>query len=172
MSRINISIVKVMIAIVAMAITTLAGISQMISYQGFLTDADSQPVTGDRQMVFAIYDASQDGNTLWSSGEVMIHVEDGLFSYNIGEYLELPPGCFADTGRWLGIQILPDSEITPRTPLTSVPYSHQALNADTAKVGGGWTMDESKQGIVLCPTSDEAHVAIGPEVFTGKAEST
>lgn len=171
MNRVNISMAKVVIAVFAIAITTLAGTVQMISYQGFLSDTENQPVTGDRQMVFTIYDAPQNGSTLWSSGQVQIHVEDGIFSYLIGEDPSLPPGCFADTGRWLGIQVLPDSEMTPRTPLTSVPYSHQALNADTAEVGGGWTKEDLQRGTILRPTSDETRVAIGPEVFSGKATS-
>ncbi len=172
MSHVNISTTRVVIAVFVIAITALAGTEQIINYQGFLSDAGGQPITGDRQMVFTIYDAPEAGSILWTSGQVLIHIDEGLFSYAIGQDPPLPPGCFADTGRWLGIQIPPDTEIAPRTRLASTPYSLQALNADTAKVGGGWTTDESKQQTVLRPTSNEALVAIGPEVFTGKETSS
>lgn len=168
MNRAKILMPMVIIPVFVIAMIAAAGTEQVISYQGFLSDTGGQPVTGDKQMVFTIYDAPQGGSMLWSSGQVQIHVENGLFSYGIGQDPPLPPGCFDDTGRWLGIQILPDSEITPRTLLSSVPYSHHALNADTARVGGGWTVAESKQGFILRPSSSESRVAIGPELYSAK----
>jgi hypothetical protein len=111
----------------------LADTPRMINYQGYLTDDGGQAVTGTRQMVFRIYDAAEDGNLLWSSAQASINVQDGYFSYLIGRDSSLPATCFEEADRWLGIQVIPDPEITPRTRLSSVPYSYEALHAITVE---------------------------------------
>lgn len=147
--------------ILAAAIT--AEVPQMINYQGFLTDANNQPLTENKQMVFSIYDAAQGGNQLWSSGIIAIGVEAGHFSYVIGSDSSLPAECFAEADRWLGIQVLPDNEMAPRTRLSSVPYAYQTLMADTAEVGGGWVVEQQqKAGVTtIHPADATALVFIG-----------
>ncbi|MBS3052816.1 MAG: hypothetical protein J4428_05605, partial [Candidatus Aenigmarchaeota archaeon] len=46
--------------------TALAAIPSVINYQGKLTDASDNPLTGSYNFVFKIYDVSTGGTALWS----------------------------------------------------------------------------------------------------------
>lgn len=114
-----------------------AQIPQIINYQGRLTNDTGQPVADSDYLVkFTIWSDGSSfdpSDSLWSSGYRTITVADGLFSYPLGDTVQLPQDLFSsDVGRWLGIKVGADPEISPRVPLISVPYAFRALNADTA----------------------------------------
>jgi hypothetical protein len=108
------------------------------TYQGLLTDQNGNPVAdGDYDMVFTIYDHETTGNALWSqtfSSVNAVQVAGGQFTvYLGGTGNQIRPDAFTGAPRWLGVKVGTDPEMTPRTPLTSVPY---ALRAETLRVGG------------------------------------
>jgi hypothetical protein len=138
------------IAAIILASLATAEVPQRINYQGRLTDAGGNPVTGSYQIKFTIWDdptASAPANEKWTSGVQTVQVTDGAFIYELGSIIQLPLDLFAtDTVRWLGIKVGTDAEITPRTRLTSVPYAYQALRADTADFAlgsGNWSVTGS-----------------------------
>ncbi len=121
------------VLIMALAITSTADVPKVINYQGRLTDSLGDPVDGIIPIGFAIYGSETGADTLWSSGTRLIQVTGGLLSYQLGDTTALPDGLFA-TGavRYLGIRVSANSEIAPRTRLTSMAYTFSALRADTA----------------------------------------
>ncbi len=106
---------------------------EQITFQGRLTDAEGNPVTGDVSMTFSIYDAASGGVALWTETQSVV-VTAGLYSAQLGTVSDFS-GFTLDmtSGRWLGIQVAGEaSEMSPRYPLTGVPYARRALGADDA----------------------------------------
>lgn len=102
------------------------GVPMYINYQGKLTDSLGNPLTGDVWITFGIWDAPDEGSLKWfSNPRTMIHVEDGLFSYELGSAYPLSADIFADPDTWLEITV-GSQIIQPRTRLVSVPYAMKA----------------------------------------------
>ena len=142
MKRASNAFMVFILAAILTAPVAMSGVPQLINYQGQLSDQLGAPLDTTVSITFAIYDDPEDGSALWVESHSDVVVSGGLFSVLLGSINPLSDVVVADTGRWLGIQIPPDAEIVPRTRLASAPFSLQALNAETARVGGGWTMDE------------------------------
>jgi hypothetical protein len=103
----------------------------MMSYQGRITDAAGDPVNGMLSIKFRIYDAATVGNELWSSdGYVGVQVDTGLFTHILGSSRPLPDTLYKYDSLWLGIQVFNESEMEPRTPLLTSPYSLRSAEAD------------------------------------------
>jgi hypothetical protein len=155
----NPQVLLAVLALVAIAVSVNAEVPQLINYQGRLTDDTGVPVTdGDYSIFFIIYDAAVDGDILWSSDRMVVPVENGLFSVELGP---MDPEIFASAGdRYLGIRVDSDPEIDPRTRLISVPY------ALSSQFGGGWADDGTT--VRLITSSD--NVGIGVTSPTNKLE--
>jgi hypothetical protein len=98
-----------------------------INYQGYLTDADGNQITGDLDMTFKIYDSPTGGAPLWSETQTSVRVGKGLFTVILGSVNPIPGDVFPSGGsRWLETEI-EDQTLTPRKEIVSVAY---ALKAD------------------------------------------
>ena len=106
-----------------------ADIPRYINYQGKLTDAEDNPVTGDVSVTLRIYDAATGGTALWTEAQT-VTVTRGIFSILLGSTTALDDLAF-DVPYWYSVEVEADGEMTPRQRLTTVAY---ALNA--AKLGG------------------------------------
>ena len=108
-----------------------------MSYQGLLTDAAGIPVAdGPVDLTFKLYDAATDGTLLWEETQE-VDVANGLFNVILGS--SNPLNLAFDKPYWLGSTIGTDTELQPRTALTSSPYS---LNSQTAgNTGDGHSLD-------------------------------
>lgn len=105
----------------------LGQIPQTMSYQGFLVDAEGNPISdGNVMLTFKIYDTDTNGEALYQEIHNEVNVTGGIFNVIIGSTnpLNLP----FDKPYWLGITVGEDSELAPRIQLTSSPYS---LNANS-----------------------------------------
>jgi hypothetical protein len=122
--------------LLGLAQISLSAVPQVVNYQGRLTDSAGTPVTDGPYLIkLIIWDAATGGNELWTSGYQPIAVMNGLFDVQLGAapMPTLSSDLFSTSGgRYLGITIGVDPEISPRTEFTSYPYSFQALRADTA----------------------------------------
>ncbi|MFH2055174.1 MAG: hypothetical protein ABIJ61_04385, partial [bacterium] len=116
------------------AISAQAQVPTQISYQGRLLDAADVPISGSVSLTFRIFDDPSGGSELWSETHPVVEVSDGLFKVSLGEITPLSadvlaPGSGGGGGggavylRYLEIQVGADTPITPRTLLTSAPYS-------------------------------------------------
>lgn len=103
-----------------------------INYQGQLTDNTGAPVADDTYSItFSIYNGS--GVLLWSETQGNVLVINGIFNVMLpadpGTY-PFPAGLFNEE-LFLGVKVRTDPEMTPRRPLTSVPFAFKAGDADT-----------------------------------------
>jgi hypothetical protein len=60
-----------------------AGIPQKINYQGYLTDAQGEPINGTVEMVFSIYDVPKEGTPLWTETQ-SVQVVAGVYNVLLG----------------------------------------------------------------------------------------
>ncbi|MGC9451954.1 MAG: right-handed parallel beta-helix repeat-containing protein [Oceanipulchritudo sp.] len=114
---------------IAALITTaaMAVVPGEMNYQGRLTDSAGVLLNGTPQMTFTIYDAAS--VPLWTEIQPSVFVKNGLFSVQLGSVNPIPPAIFDGSTRFLGIAVAGDPEMTPRFPLTTVPYAFRAENA-------------------------------------------
>ena len=137
--------------ILLLSITTaMAGIApKLIHYQAVLEDAGGEPVTTETQVTFRIYDAATSKTILWEEARMVTPDEGGAFSIRLGETVPVNEDVFSAAERWLGITVGTDSELTPRTRLTSSPYSMRVETVDQAQAGtvkGPLTLAPSEGG--------------------------
>ena len=139
---------------------TQAPSATLISYQGRLADAAGNPLTGDYQMQFALYDVPTGGSACWSETQT-VSVSEGLFNVLLGSVNAIGSSCL--TGDvYLGIKIGDDSEMTPRELLTSVPYAVQALTVpDGSVTAAKLNLVDGNVGIGTASPESKLHVVGG-----------
>jgi len=119
------------LAVVASAAwaSTAGAVPNLLQYQGRLTNAAGAPITGSHSVLFALYSGASGGPPLWTEVQV-VALDDGMFSVLLGGLTPLPSDAFAADGRWLGIKLDADPEMSPRQRVTSVAYALRAGQAD------------------------------------------
>ncbi len=133
-----------------------AGLTQT----GRMFDAIGRPVSGNRTIVFAIYDAPTGGAALWTESHD-VAFDDGYFVVALGETTALPG--FDGAPVYLGLKVAADPEMTPREELLSVPYAMVAgdvvgdINGRRGRIEG---MENAMGGITIV----NAHVPLA-EMF-------
>lgn len=98
-------------------------------YQGFLTDAQSQPLNGTVSLTFSLYTALDAPTPVWTETHASVEIDQGAFGVTLGAitpFRQSPPapsgpGYLFGTSLYLGLRLGSDPEMTPRVPLTSVP---------------------------------------------------
>ena len=115
------------------ASTARAQIPQTINYQGYLTNAASQPVNAAVNVTFRIYTAASGGSPVWSETQNGIGVANGVFNAVLGSAaaLNLP----FNVPYFLSLQVNADAEMAGRQPLSAVPYAQRAATAEMLAAG-------------------------------------
>lgn len=114
------------------AACALAGaqVPNLLNYQGRLTDASGNALTGTYSVKFALYSGATGGTALWSETQSSISVNQGLFNVLLGSVTALPTTIF-NAQLYLGITVGTDPEMTPRQQIAATAY---ALNS--GQLGG------------------------------------
>jgi len=125
--------IRISFLVVTAFLTTLPAFAQvphLINYQGKLTDAQDNPVTGSHAIVFSIYQTATGGAAVWTENYPSVAVTAGLFNVLLGSVtpLNLP----FDRDYYLGVKIGNDAEMTPRKRIVSVATAFRAENAANA----------------------------------------
>ncbi len=111
-----------LVAVLALCAPALAVVPSTMSYQGMLTNGAGVAVPdGAYGIIFRIFDVPAGGTALWTESQPTVSVASGLFSTVLGSTTAL--GLAFDRQYWLGISVDGGPELSPRTPLTSVPYA-------------------------------------------------
>lgn len=132
-------ILSIVVLLIILPIISSAQVPRTINYQSYLTGSDSNPVNETVSITFSIYNVVSGSTSLWSQTQD-VAVSQGIYSVVLGGGLTPNPITLPfDVPYWLGVQVGSDIEMTPRQPLTSVPY---ALNSDTAD----YSLDSARVG--------------------------
>ena len=95
-----------------------APVTQNISYQGMLTNAAGNPLTGTYTVTFNLYEALTGGST-HATDTHAVQASKGLYNTQI----TTDPLFFDGRAFWLGVKVGSDPEMTPRQELRPVPYA-------------------------------------------------
>jgi len=126
-----------------------AQIPRVLSYQGVFSDTlGTLKPDGTYSFTFKLYDFPSGGAAVWSETKDL-EVKGGVFSTQLGNMTPFASQSF-DVPFWLGITVGSDPEIVPRVALSSVPYSLNAVRADTAAYA---------LSTPVPPSSDSARIA-------------
>lgn len=99
-----------------------AAVPGTFSYQGVLNDgAGAHVADGDYSITFSLYDVESGGAALWTETQPAVPVASGLFSALLGSVTPLTLAF--DQPYYLGVAVGGSEELSPRTPLSSVPYA-------------------------------------------------
>jgi hypothetical protein len=102
------------------------------TYQGYLENADGEPLNDTVDMTFALYDTAQGGDALWSEIHQQVEVTNGVFSLILGNTTQFDDNSLAGD-RYLGVTVGNDPEMTPRQPITSAFFVMRAEVANSVK---------------------------------------
>ena len=105
-----------------------AQVPQVISFQGYLLQSSGQPLAGPVAVTFKLYAAASGGPALWSETHGAVVPANGIVNVALGS--QTPLGLAFDQPYFLGITVGGDAEMTPRTPLASLPYAIRSQFAD------------------------------------------
>jgi len=165
----------VILSIALLALTSIAKASApgMINYQGRLTDESGEPLNDTLSMIFAIYDDSTAGDSVWSELHNSVIVSEGLFTVLLGTTVPIDDSVFADTARWLQITV-EGEDIEPRTRLVSAPYAFRAATVDGATGGiiSGDVRIQSDLSVSGKATIGPGHTNTGSYAFVAGESNT
>ena len=112
------------LAVVMLSTTANAGVPNTLNHQGRLYDSSGVPVTGSKTITFTIY-ANQDDPAnayLWKETHT-VTFDNGHFAVSVGSITPFGATLFDGSERFLGITVLGDVEMSPRSSIASVPYA-------------------------------------------------
>jgi len=111
-----------------------AATSDLLSFQGKLTDSSGNPISGTYTITFKIYNVATGGAALWQEPQD-VPVNAGNYSAILGSIT--PLGLAFNTDYWLSVKVGADAEMTPRYRLTPAPSAFYAKSAQDASTLGG-----------------------------------
>jgi len=124
---------NILIIISILAVVVFADIPRTINYQGKITDPGGVAIDGATNVEFRLFDVASGGAALWSESHTGVSVVKGLFDVVLGETTPFPAGLSFTEPYW--VEIVVESEVlSPRQPLSSVPYAMRAGAIDTGTV--------------------------------------
>jgi len=117
-------------------------VPQLINYQGRLTNAAGQPLSGvNVNLTFKFYSAATAGTLYLTVVQNNVAVSNGIYSVLIGSGTITPPettlaGVFQNhTDVWMGVAVNTDAEMTPRQRIAATAYAFRAGVAGGAAAG-------------------------------------
>lgn len=124
------------------SVSSFGAVPETINYQGYLTNADGQPVDQPVEITIAIYNVELGGSPLWS-GTYNPAVEQGLFSVELGSPSNPFPNDLFENPVWLGLSVSNDLEMAPRRALAASSYAIESKNAQSLGGFSPSTYDQS-----------------------------
>ncbi|SKA16078.1 Chaperone of endosialidase [Trichlorobacter thiogenes] len=105
-----------------------ATVPATLSYQGYLKNGDGTPVSTPVSITFRLYSVASGGSALWTETQPSVTPSNGIYQVILGSVTPLTLAF--DSQYYLGVTVGADPEMTPRQPLTSVPYARKAASVD------------------------------------------
>ena len=99
----------------------VADVPHLISFQGRLTTATGDTVTGNHDITFKLYDATS--AELWSETHNDVPIVAGLYNVMLGSETPFPVAVDFSEQYYLGVTVDGGTEMTPRYQLGASPYA-------------------------------------------------
>jgi hypothetical protein len=156
-----------------------AQVPSTLGYQGRLLNAEGAPVTGVVSLTFELFADPTNGSAgsgLWSENQ-NIALADGFYSTTLGSTNPVPSDVFDGSSRFLQIAVA-GVPLTPRLPISSVPYAHMATVAKSLAAGSpavavttGATLASAGVAVTGTSTSFTSQLAAGDELMVGSGSN-
>lgn len=118
-------LLMILLLLAWLSLTGEAAIPPKLSYQGYLTDNNGDPITGTVSMIFSLYDVETDGTPLWTKTQNSVSVSDGIFT--IFFRIETLVALDVEPAYWLEITVngeqLPSRQLLKTDTLTGLSCS-------------------------------------------------
>jgi hypothetical protein len=117
-----------------LALLTACGtpaLQNRMSYQGRLTDAGDNPVTGNRDMTFRLFTADSGGSAIWTETQNNVPVNTGVFNVVLGVNTALDEANFHQP-LYLEV-VVAGQTMTPRQQLLGAPYAFSLVPGAVVK---------------------------------------
>jgi hypothetical protein len=152
--------------VLLLAIIPVTGLAvpSVVNYQGYLTDAEGNPLNGEVAITFRIWSAEVAGTEVWSESHAAVAVSAGVFNVLLGSSVPISAGML-EGDRWLGMAVGTDVEMTPRMKVTSVVYAIRAGYAEAVIAGAVTTSALSDTAVTEAKIASGA--VTGAKVATG-----
>lgn len=142
----------------------VAAVPTTMTQQGRLLTEDGAPVTGSKSIRFIIYDAPTGGAILWESDVEVTFDETGFYTAVLGDNTNpLDAMVFAEGAAYLTMAVDGGAEMSPRQPVTAVPYAQVAGSVAPGSIDA----DALASGLVLDPSNLPADLADGDDDALG-----
>jgi hypothetical protein len=105
-----------------------AAVPTTINFQGYLKNSDGTPVSTPVTITFRLYSVASGGSAIWTETQPAVTPVNGIYQVTLGSVT--PLSLAFDSQYYLGVTVGADPEMTPRLPLTSVPYARRAASVD------------------------------------------
>ncbi|MBN2356479.1 hypothetical protein JXO59_10220 [candidate division KSB1 bacterium] len=102
-------------------------LSHVLAYQGYLTDAAGNPITGTVQANVGIWSAVSGGSRLWQE-DLNIDVDKGAFTAELGRLTPIARTLFDGSDRWIELTLNGET-LSPRKQVLLTPMSLYTVNA-------------------------------------------
>jgi hypothetical protein len=113
-----------------------AQVPQQFHHQGRLLNDSGEPVTGERQITFTLYDSKTGGAVLWQTQKQVEFDDSGFYGVTLGgDSNPIQPRTLEGGEAYLGIKVGDQTELTPRMSLESTPFSIVAERARNVAEG-------------------------------------
>lgn len=133
--RVTCLIIFSFLSILWISNTTKAQVPVTMNYQGVLTGTGGKPVAdGTYSLTFKLYTQPTGGTAIWTENQ-NVTTSSGVFSVLLGQVTPLTSVPF-NSPYWLGITVGSGSEMTPRSELSSSPYSLRSRSVEDSSVTG------------------------------------
>ena len=129
-------------------------VPDLIDFQGKITDDNGNLINGPVSLEFNIYDVETGGLPLWTETQNPVFVSNGYFHVFLGAVTTVPDSLFNAPGRWVGINVNNDGEMTPRTRLGSMPYSIKSGNGNPVGSIQPFAGESAPAGWLICDGSE------------------
>jgi hypothetical protein len=131
------------LVILASLMAQAQSVPPLVNYQGMLTDASGNALTGTKKIEFNLYDAATGGNKVWGPQVFSsVPLVNGMFNVILGTTDTAGRSiaeAFGGKDRYLGIKVGDEPELGPRQQILSTPF---AINADNANLLQNKSLDE------------------------------
>ncbi|MGH8014691.1 MAG: tail fiber domain-containing protein [Candidatus Zixiibacteriota bacterium] len=125
----------VLAACLFVGVGAYAATPPLINYQAAISGPGGSPLDTTVNVIFSIYNVPSSGIPLWTETHASLVISEGRLSILLGTMTPISDQLFNDTGRYIGIKIGADNELSPRSKLLSVPYALRLETVDGASGG-------------------------------------
>ena len=151
--------------------STLAQVPGTLSYQGILTDASGNPLSGSHSVLFNFYTRSAPTTIAFARGPLTVTTFQGLFTVILGNGQGSNNAGLPNLGSTqydIGIVADGGTELSPRVALTAVPYAFTASALDpSATIGGNQINSPITKASVTLPAAQVTGTITNTQLATG-----